>query len=168
MNFPQFRENFRNFLHMQTLFGPWEKTWCWVSPLKGFIPRATLCIMASLTSLLRTHWMPRFWKLGKNNKQSVKLCSLILNTQICLVKCIVHLELWSQRLKLTGRVRLELTKLTYYLKLRADWSSKGSHFHTGGIPCMAPSSKTTCFFKKKEEEEWTALRKRNVVVCGLE
>lgn len=30
------------------------------SPLKGLIPRVILCTIASFTSLLLTHWMPRF------------------------------------------------------------------------------------------------------------
>jgi len=153
MNFPQFRENLQNFLHVQTLFGPGEKTWCWISPPKGLIPRVTLCIMASLTSLLRTHWMPRFWKLGKHNKPSVKLCSLIFSALICLVKCIVHLELWSQRLKLTGRVRLELTKLTYYLKLRADWSSKALIFTLGESPAWLPTLKQHASLKKNKKKK---------------
>lgn len=35
------------------------------SPLKGLIFFLILAMMASLTSLLRTHWIPRFWKLRR-------------------------------------------------------------------------------------------------------
>ncbi len=131
----------------------WRKKCYLFSPLKGLSLRAILCIMASFTSLLRTHWIPRFWNLEKTKKQSVKLCRLVLSGQMCLVLCIVHLEHWSQRLKLTGRVRLELTILTYCLTLRADWSSKALILHIRGIPYMAPYSETTCFFKKNKKKK---------------
>ena len=31
--------------------------------MKGLIPLVIRCKMASFTSLLLTHWIPRFWKL---------------------------------------------------------------------------------------------------------
>lgn len=36
------------------------------SPLKGLMPLFILCTMASFTSLLLTHWIPRFWKLCRH------------------------------------------------------------------------------------------------------
>lgn len=128
-------------------------------PLKGLMPRVILCIMASLTSLLRTHWMPKFWKLEKTSQRCVRRfsCPDLFSS------CILLVEHWSQRL--TGRLRLELTILTYCLKLRARWSSKAL-FCIQGNPLMASYSETTCFLKKKKNGQ--RFGRELWCVCGLE